>query len=61
VDLMPILNGVDIRINDKKGGDWRSAAEAVAQVFAVAEIEATVHETNGVQPDAIHVFIGRKA
>lgn len=59
-DLPPWLNGVDVRINDQKGADWRGAADAVAQVFALAEIEATVHETNGVQPDAIHIFIGRK-
>ncbi len=60
VDVPPWVNGVDIRINDTKGGEWREAADAIAGVFALAEIDATVQETNGVQPDAIHIFIGRK-
>jgi hypothetical protein len=60
VDVPPWINGVDVRINDTHANQWRAAAQAVIQIFVLAEIEATVSETNGVQPDAIHIFIGRK-
>jgi hypothetical protein len=57
----PWIDGIDVRVNHSRVTEWRPAAEAVAKVFALSEIEATISETDGVQPDAIHVFIGRKA
>jgi hypothetical protein len=60
IALVAWINGVDIRVEHSRVKDWWPAAQAIAEVFSLGGIDAKVTETDGVQANAIHVFIGRK-
>ncbi|MEA2897900.1 MAG: hypothetical protein QOJ84_3515 [Bradyrhizobium sp.] len=54
-------DGIEIRIDASRRGEWWEAAKAVADVFVSEGIdaEARVMES-GTPPTAIHIYIGRK-
>ena len=61
IELFNEYDGIDIRVDKSRASEWMPAAQAIVEVFKLAEIdaEARVMES-GTPSDAIWILIGRK-
>lgn len=61
IELISECDGVQIRVDNSRAGEWLEAAVALAGLFNAEgiEVDARVMES-GTPADAIHIFIGRK-